>query len=92
MMVCLFIFISILFQPFLQSRKFVVEVVEALQLQIVADATTVRGDGLIVRDAVKTEQLLQAGEVGIGNAYRLFIGQPRTSCKHRCPQSFFPLQ
>ena len=39
MMACLFMFVSVLFQPFLQSRQFVVEVVEALQLQIVADTT-----------------------------------------------------
>ena len=39
MLGCLFMFVSVLFQPFLQSRQFVVEVVEALQLQIVADTT-----------------------------------------------------
>jgi len=55
--------------------QFVVEVVEALQLQIVADTAAVGRDGLVVGDAVETEQFLQAGEVGIGDANGLFVGQ-----------------
>ena len=50
-----FIFILVLFQPFLQSRQFVVEVVEALQLQIVADTTAVGCNGFVVRNTIEME-------------------------------------
>ena len=76
MMVCLFIFISVLFQPFLQSRQFVVEVVEALQLQIVADTTTVWSDGLVVGDAVEVEKFLHTGKAVVGEADVYLVGQP----------------
>ena len=73
MMFFLFIFILVLFQPFLQSRQFGGEVLVAVYTQVVTDAAAVGGDGLVVRDAVELEQLLQAGEVGVGDADGLFI-------------------
>ena len=72
MMVC-FIFILVLFQPFLQSRQFVVEVVEAVDAEVIANATAVGCDGFVMGDAVELEQLLQTGEVGVGDANGLFI-------------------
>ena len=75
MMIC-FIFILVLFQPFLQSRQFVVEVVEALQLQIVADTAAVGGDGFVVEDAVEVEKFLHTGKAVVGEADVYLVGQP----------------
>ena len=64
------------FQPFLQSRQFVVEVVEALQLQIVADTAAVGGDGFVVGDAVEVEKFLHTGKAVVGEADVYLVGQP----------------
>ena len=53
--------------------KFVIEIVVAVDAEVIANAAAVGGDGLVVRDAVELEQLLQAGEVGVGDADGLFI-------------------
>ena len=53
--------------------KFVVDVVVAADAEVIADAAAVGRDGLVVGDAVETEQFLQAGEVGVGDADGLFI-------------------
>ena len=45
-----------------------VEVVVAVNLQVVTYAAAVGGDGLVMRDAVEAEQLLQTGEVVVGDA------------------------
>ena len=65
--------ISRLFQFFFKSLQLYIEVVVAVYAQVIADAAAVGGDGLVVGDAVELEQLLQTGEVGIGDANGLFI-------------------
>ena len=53
-----------------------IEVVVAVDAEVIADTAAVGRDGLVVGNAVELEQLLQAGEVGIGYADSFFIGQP----------------
>ena len=65
--------ISRLFQFFFKPLQLFIEVVVAIDAEVIADAAAVGGDGLVVRDAIEAEQLLQAGEVGIGDADGLFI-------------------
>ena len=48
-----------LFQFFLQVLHFIIEIVEAVDLQVITDATAVGCDGLVVGDAVEVEELLQ---------------------------------
>ena len=65
--------ISRLFQFFFKPLQLFIEVVVAIDAEVIADAAAVGGDGLVVGDAVELEQLLQTGEVGIGDADGLFI-------------------
>ena len=65
-----------LFQFFLQVLHFIIEIVEAVDLQVIADATAVGCDGLVVGDAIKTEELLQTGEFGIDEANCRLVSQP----------------
>ena len=65
-----------LFESLFQLFHLMVEVIEAVNLQVIADTTTIGRDGFVMGDAVKAEELLQAGEVSVGNADRLFVGKP----------------
>ena len=49
-----------LFDFFFQPLHFIVEVIEAADAEVVAYSAAVGRDSLIVGDAAKTEQLLQA--------------------------------
>ena len=56
--------------------QFEVDVVIAVDAEVVADAAAVGGDGLIVRNAVEAEEFLHTGKVGIGDTDSFFVGQP----------------
>ena len=47
-----------------------------MQLQIVADTTTVWSDGLVVGDAVEVEKFLHTGKAVVGEADVYLVGQP----------------
>ena len=65
-----------LFQSLFEQFHLMVEVIEAVNLQVIADATAVGRDDLVVGDAAKAEEFLQAGKVVVGDADGFFIGQP----------------
>ena len=65
-----------LFQSLFEQFHLIVEVIEAVNLQVIANATAVGRDDLVVGDAVEAEQLLQTSEVGIGNADSFLVGKP----------------
>ena len=54
-----------LFQLLQDPLQFVFKVVVAMDAQIFADTAAIGGDGLIVRDAVELEQLLQVAELSV---------------------------
>ena len=62
-----------LFQFFQEPLQFVLELIVAADAEVVADTAAIGRDGLVVRDAVKAEQLLQTGEVGIGDECTSFL-------------------
>ena len=47
-----------------------------MELDIFTYTATIRGEGLIVRDAAELHELLQATEIGIGDADGLFASEP----------------
>jgi len=56
--------------------QFVLEVVVAADAEVIADATAVGGDGLVMGDAVEQEEVSQTVEVSVGEADGLLVGQP----------------
>ena len=65
-----------LFESLFELFHLIVEVIEAVNLQVIANATAVGRDDLVVGDAVEAEQLLQTSEVGIGDADSFLVGKP----------------
>ena len=56
--------------------QFVIEVVVAVDAQVVADLATVGCDGLVMWDAVEAEELPKTAEVVVGDADGLLVSQP----------------
>ena len=44
-----------------------------MKAEVVTDTATVGGEGLVMGDAIELEQLLQTGEVGIGDECTSFL-------------------
>ena len=67
-----FALLEFLFQPV----QIGIEVVVAVEVEVIAHTAAIGRDGLVVRNAVETEQLLHTGEVGVGKTDGFFVGKP----------------
>ncbi|MDO4981022.1 MAG: hypothetical protein Q4E58_08975 [Prevotellaceae bacterium] len=57
-----FVLLEFLFQPVQREVEFIV----AVEVEVIAHTAAIGGDGLLVGDAVETEQLLHTSEIGVG--------------------------
>ena len=67
-----FALLEFLFQP-VQCE---VEVVVAVEVEVIAHTAAIGRDGLVVGDAVEAEELVHTGKVGVGKTDGFFVGKP----------------
>ena len=68
--------ISRLFQFFFKPLQLFIEVVVAIDAEVIADVAAVGRDGLVVGNAVELEQLLQTAKVGLCHTNSFLVSQP----------------
>ena len=56
--------------------QIVVEIIVTINAEVIANAAAIGCDGLVVRNTVEAEQLLQAVEFDVSDADGFFVSQP----------------